>query len=80
MVTMGEIVSLPSPMDAEERAVLRRQLVEQVSQLSDNDLVEVLRWLETIAEEEDARLRDRGPAEVVPFRAARVQHHAPDLV
>ena len=77
---MGEIVSLPSPMDAEERAVLRRQLVDQVTHLSDTDLVEVLRWLETFAEEEEARLRDRGPAEVVPFRLSRVQRHAPELL
>lgn len=77
---MGEIVSLPSPMAADERAVLRRQLVDQVSHLSDADLVEVLRWLETFAEEEEARLRERGPAAIVPFRPTRGQRHAPELL
>lgn len=77
---MGEIVSLPSPMDCEERAVLRRQLVEQVCHLSDQDLIEVLRWLEDIAQEEEERIRSRPPAEVVPFRLGGGHGHAPDLL
>lgn len=76
---MCEIVSLPSPMDAEERAVLRRQLMDQVSHLSDQDLVEVLKWLEAIAEEEEERLKARGPAAVVPFRPGGGPRHAPEL-
>jgi hypothetical protein len=76
---MGEIVSLPNPMDREERAVLRRQLVDQVTHLSDTDLVEVLKWLEAIAQEEQERLRARGPAAIVPFRQHRGIHHHPDL-
>ncbi len=75
---MGEIVSLPSPMDVEERAVLRRQLIDQVSHLSDVDLVEVLKWLEQIAEEEEERTRNRPPAAIVPFRVGIGHSHPPD--
>ena len=75
---MGEIIRLPFPMDAEERAVLRRQLVEQVSHLSDDDLVEVLKWLEAIAEEEEERIRNRGPASVVRFHRRSDEDHLPE--
>lgn len=77
---MGEIVSLPSPMDTEEREVLRRQLIDQVTALSDADLVEVLKWLETIAEEEEERIKSRGPALIVPFRPGGGLRHLPDLI
>jgi len=75
---MGEIIRLPFPMDEEERGVLRRQLVEQVSHLSDDDLVEVLKWLEAIAEEEEERARSRGPAAVVRFQRRGDEDHLPE--
>lgn len=74
---MCEIISLPTPMDDEEREVLRYQLIDQVSSLSDVDLVEVLKWLEAIAAEEADKARQRGPTRIVPFRLPRGGSHAP---